>query len=154
MSEDQSSRIVHFPTDEEIRTAFEAYTLAVGKVAYAWNFLLERLGRLFVVVTDMDRTVAFAVWYSTENDRAQQKMLLAAIVATAAERWTRHPTAKEDLKWLLDRAIELGEDRNNAVHAHCPHTGHHMPAPLRRVTIACRQDGGKEIEEHIVRERS
>ncbi len=30
-------KIVRWPTDEERTAAFEAYALAVGKVAHAWN---------------------------------------------------------------------------------------------------------------------
>jgi hypothetical protein len=32
------ARIVKWPSDIEVKTAFEAYAAAVGKVAHAWNY--------------------------------------------------------------------------------------------------------------------
>jgi hypothetical protein len=71
MAQEQQPVIVRPPTEEQVRAAFEAYTLAVGKVAHAWNYLQEKLGQLFAVITGADRAIALAVWYSTDNDRAQ-----------------------------------------------------------------------------------
>jgi hypothetical protein len=110
---------VIWPTDEERTAAFEAYTLAVGKVAYAWNYLHEKLGQLFAVVSGAERNVALAIWYSTESDRGQRKMLEAAVNGTMPSRWEKLPKAPADLKWLLGRVNGLAEDRNNAVHAPC-----------------------------------
>jgi hypothetical protein len=110
---------ISWPTDEQRKAAFEAYTLAVGKVAHAWNYLHEKLGQLFVVISSMgDRRVALAVWYSTDNDRAQRKMLRAAVQAADAKHW-QMPKRKEDLVWLLNCVDELAEARNNAIHAPC-----------------------------------
>jgi hypothetical protein len=120
MGDDTPQKIVTWPSDEEIKTAFHAYTLAVGKVAFAWNFLHERLGRLFVAVTGMDREIAFGIWYSTDSDRTKQLMLKGAILAAKKDRWLpRLPKARDDLIWLTDRVIGLGEARNNAIHAPC-----------------------------------
>jgi hypothetical protein len=71
------SRIVKIPTDQQIREAFEAYSMAVGKVAYAWNYLHERLGQLFAVVCATDREIALAIWYSTDSDRAQRLLMIS-----------------------------------------------------------------------------
>jgi hypothetical protein len=111
--------IVRWSTFEETKKAFDAYVAAVGKVAHAWNYLHERLGVLFVAVTGMERNVALSIWYSVKSDHAQREMLKAAIDATNSERSKRMPNAPDDLKWLLDRADELAEARNNAVHAPC-----------------------------------
>jgi hypothetical protein len=112
--------IVTLPTNEERKAAFEAYVAAVGKVAHAWNYLHEKLGTLFVVVSGAEKeVVALAIWYSVKSDRAQRDMLRAAVNATNSERSERMPRAADDLKWLLDRANELAEERNNAVHAPC-----------------------------------
>jgi hypothetical protein len=46
-------------------------------------------------------------------------MLKAAVCATNSERSTKLPKAPDDLKWLLDRAEEVADARNNAVHAPC-----------------------------------
>ena len=75
MAQEQQPAIVRQPTDEQIRAAFEAYTLAVGKVAHAWNYLHEKLGQLFAVITGADREIALAIWYSTDSDRTPPNML-------------------------------------------------------------------------------
>jgi hypothetical protein len=111
--------IVRFSTFEETKKAFDAYVAAVGKVAYAWNYLHEELGKLFVVVSGAEREVALSIWYSVRNDGAQREMLRAAVNATNSERSERLPKAPDDLKWLLDRANDLADARNNAVHAPC-----------------------------------
>jgi hypothetical protein len=126
-------RIVKWPTEEERNAAFEAYTLVVDKVSYAWNYLHEKLGRLFVVISGADRNIALAIWYSTDNDRAQRKMLRAAIAATKVERWKTLPKAEENLKWLLDRLDKVSDDRNNAIHAPCS------------LYIGGTEDGGSEM---------
>lgn len=112
-------RIVKYPSDDEARIAFEDYALAVGKVSFAWNFLHERLGRLFATVCGGARNIHLGVWYSTESDRAKQHMLMAAIVGrTDWPKWVS-PERKGDLESLAAAAIKLGEDRNNAIHAPC-----------------------------------
>jgi hypothetical protein len=106
-------------TFEDTIQPFDAYVAAVGRVAHAWNYLHERLGVLFVTVSGMERNVALSIWYSVKSDLAQRAMLRAALEATNSERSKRLPKASNDLKWLLDRADALAEDRNNAVHAPC-----------------------------------
>jgi hypothetical protein len=71
-------------SQEDIKSAdevFNSYVSALGRVAHSWNTLQEALGELFWTVTEMDKATAFAVWYSTPNDRAQRGMLSAAIDA-------------------------------------------------------------------------
>lgn len=111
--------IVKLPTDEETEAAFEAYTLALGKVAHAWNYLHEKLAQLFCAITESERAISLAIWYSTTNERAQRDMLKAAVAAVKLERWEKLPKAKEDLKWCLNKVDELAGHRNNAVHAPC-----------------------------------
>jgi hypothetical protein len=102
---------------EQTKGAFEAYTLALGKVAHAWNYLHEQLGQLFIVVSGAEGQIALAIWYSTNSDRTQREMLRAAVAATGADRWKALPKAQEHLKWLLNHADTLAEERNNAIHA-------------------------------------
>ena len=45
-------------------------------------------------------------------------MLRAAVNANSG-RWDKLPKALDDLKWLRDRADELADHRNDAVHAPC-----------------------------------
>ena len=111
--------IVRWSTFEETKKAFDAYVAAVGKVAHAWNYLHERLGVLFVAVTGMERNLALSIWYSVTSDRAQREMLKASVFATSSQRSEKLPKARDDLKWLLDRAEEVADARNNAVHAPC-----------------------------------
>jgi hypothetical protein len=111
--------IVGWATYEDTKKAFDAYVAAVGKVAYAWNYLHEKLGVLFVAVSGAEREVALANWYSVWSDRGQRAMLRSKVNATNSQRSTRLPEAADDLKWLLDSADDLAEERNNAVHAPC-----------------------------------
>ena len=111
--------IVKWPSDEETKTAFEAYTLALGKVAHAWNYLHENLAKLFCIMTEAERAISLAVWYSTTIERAQREMLRAAVSATNNKRWEQLPKAREDLKGLLEKSDVLAGHRNNAVHAPC-----------------------------------
>ena len=120
MEEPHISHIVALPPAEIQVAIFEEYALAVGKVAHAWNYLQEKLGELFVVVTGMESEIAQAVWYSSDSDRTQRGMLKAAISASAHDRWKdRIPNVKADLLYLVDRANALGNNRNDAIHAPC-----------------------------------
>ena len=121
MSEAPLPNVVKPPSTEEAKVIFETYALAVGKVASAWNILHERLGSLFVTIVGA-RTpdIALAIWYSPDSDRVKQKMLKDVIESYPSWQWTwfqNHPKAKDDLSWLLDRAMNLGDARNNAIHA-------------------------------------
>jgi len=110
--------IVTFPNEEVRKKAFEEYVTAVGKVAYSWNYLHEQLAQLFVSVVAADNVdVAFAVWYSTPNDRGQRQMLKSAVAASKAP-WKTAATVDE-FKWLDGRLNSLAEARNDAVHAPC-----------------------------------
>lgn len=118
------ARIVRFPTDEEMKSAFEEYTNAVGKVAYAWNFLHERLALCFAAIVQGPPAIPLAIWYSTENDRAQRKMLHAAVKASDANTWATEEQ-RGDVLWLLGKADSLSVSRNDAVHAPCSITVGH-----------------------------
>ena len=108
------------------------YVAALGRVAHSWNYLQEALGQLFCGVTGLESVVGEAIWHSTTNDRAQREMLRAAIMASTQERLAVElPKAKDDIKWLLDRADSVAEQRNTAIHA-----------PMSLVL------GNKEIELH------
>ena len=113
--------IVGPPTSDELKEEFEAYAVAVGKVAYAWNNFQEKLAALFCAILGLHEYVGFAIWYFSDNDRAQRNMLKALV--PVSERTTFKgrlpPTAIDDVLWLTDRANELAELRNDAVHAPC-----------------------------------
>jgi hypothetical protein len=96
---------------------YEAYVAAVGGIVHAWNHLHEILGHLFAALLAGSPHVALAIWYSTDNDRAQRAMLRAAVSARALHEWVKMwPTSTEDMLWLIDRANTLADRRNDAIH--------------------------------------
>ena len=99
------------------KLAFEEYALAVGKASHAWNHLQDKLGSLFAAVSGSDRQVALAIWHSSSSERAQRKMLKAAIFARDPSVW---PTgaALEDIHWLLKVADDVAAARRDAIHAY------------------------------------
>jgi hypothetical protein len=106
----------------EIRQRFSEHLRALGQVAHSWNYLQEQLGALFaIVLADTHNPVSLAIWYSEPNDRAQRRLLRAAINAGALDH-IREPkrlpaSAKDDLLWLLSEADKLGARRDQALHA-------------------------------------
>jgi hypothetical protein len=118
--EQPAIKTLKFPSEAEMDALYAGYTASVGAVAHAWNHLQEQLAQLFSWVGGRDHQVGLAIWYSMESDRSQQKMLRAAILASKPDYWKGlHPSALEDLMWLVNRATELIEERNNALHAPC-----------------------------------
>ncbi len=116
--------ITSMPSADVIAQKFSEYVAALGKVAHAWNYLQERLGQLFVAILPTSpHNVLLAIWYSEPNDRAQRRMLRAAINAGAlklhgaAELLPQN--ANEDILWLLKEADDLSVRRDQAVHAPC-----------------------------------
>jgi hypothetical protein len=102
----------------DTREAIEAYCVAVGLVVYEWNDLHEKLARRFALVREGDRREALAQWYAIRSDTRQREMLRCAIAETTSGRWKTSPRVPDDLKWLLDRADKLANDRNS-IHAPC-----------------------------------
>lgn len=116
------SGMVSLPNNDTTRKKYLEYATAVGKVAHAWNTFQERLGALLTaILPQTDAAVLLAMWYSEPNDRAQRRMLRAAIEAGAfdptarAKMFPKH--AKDDIIWMLDEADKLGQRRDQAVHA-------------------------------------
>ncbi|MGX1199324.1 hypothetical protein [Parvibaculum sp. MBR-TMA-1.3b-4.2] len=103
---------------EEIEATYNEYVNALGRVAHSWNNLQEQLAFLFACVTGMDNSVAYAIWYSTNNDRAQREMLRAAVNAKS-EYWEHPEYVGEGLTWLINKANSLADQRNDAIHAPC-----------------------------------
>lgn len=104
--------------EDSLNSSFEPYANAVGKVAHSWNALQEELAYLFSCVTEMDDSMSRAIWYSTQNDRAQREMLRAAL-SVRAEFWEHPQQVAKDIVWLIDRANALADQRNDAIHAPC-----------------------------------
>lgn len=100
--------------------SFRPYAIAVGQAALAWNQLQESLGELFSSVVRIeaadDLGIIRTIWNSMESDRAQRKMIRAAL-----NRLANHEEisieAHMQIKWLLDEADKLSDDRNDAIHS-------------------------------------
>jgi hypothetical protein len=119
MAEAPAAKAVSWPTDEEVSAAFTAYVSGIGKVAHAWNYLMESTGRLFVIATGMERRQAAAIWYSTDADRVLLHIFKAAVLSAPAKIWGTRDKAGVDLSWFSDRVLSLHDHRNDAVHAPC-----------------------------------
>lgn len=105
------------PTRDEAFAIFDVYAAAVGRVAYNWNMLHEQFARLFFVISGMEPYMGYAIWYSTDNDRTQQNMLKAAIIAGCHKWQDTKPTAVvDDLMWLMTETSSLADHRNNVIH--------------------------------------
>lgn len=98
---------------------FRPYALAIGQVALAFNHMHEMLGLLFAGVMQSTGDVihqSILVWHSAGLDRPKRQMLRAAIQQPSRDAVGRRPNMVADIKWLLDRADELEEVRNNTIH--------------------------------------
>lgn len=113
--------VIQFPSDEEAERHFEAYCLALGKVAHAWNYLFERLGGLFVIVAGGNAHVSNAIWYAPDSDRTKLAMLKEATNCPAQGfcYLPERPAVKEDIIWLINRTVEHIDKRNSVIHAPC-----------------------------------
>lgn len=152
MSEPTEPRILTWPTDEEMKIAFEQYALAVGKVAHSWNYLHEKLSSLYATICGGNRKISLSVWHAVANERTQQLMFKAAVLASPDNGWAaRHLKAKQDLDWLYERVKNLADQRNNAIHAPCilgidGSTPRMIPAPpILSEHVRAKNLRGKEI---------
>lgn len=102
---------------------FKPYVTALGQLALAWNDLQEHLASLFWTVMmdgppregDTYNYKALWAWHAIKSDRSQRAML-KGVVSHLPSDWGR-PKLQEDVKWLLDRAEELEDWRNDAIHS-------------------------------------
>jgi hypothetical protein len=109
---------IPMPSVEEQKAVIDAHALAVGRVTQSWNLLQDTLASIFVQVLGGDgvRQLAFAIWFSSDSDRVQNRMLKDA-VSIELPRWPERTKAKDDILWLISEATSLADHRNNAVHA-------------------------------------
>jgi hypothetical protein len=89
---------------------------ALGQAALAWNDLHEWLGFIFASLSvgrDGVLNSHVLVWHAVASDRSKREMLLAI-----AKFWLREkPRDFNAVKWVVDKATALEDDRNNVVHA-------------------------------------
>jgi hypothetical protein len=95
--------------------AFRPIAIELGWLVFEWNRLHEALAALFgdVVSPTKNKSIPYAIWHSTSNDRTQREMLRAAAAAAT----TANPQAKSDIAWLLSELNKLAGRRNVAVHS-------------------------------------
>jgi hypothetical protein len=98
---------------EEVADLTAKHARQTGAAISAWNLLQDTLGRIFAEIVDpANQKLALAIWYSQESDRAQRKMLKAAVKARygeASKIWS-------EIKYLCTEADTIAEHRNNVVH--------------------------------------
>jgi hypothetical protein len=104
-----------WPLPKQLRQASRVYATRLGQLIFAWNNLHDNLSKLFELAVDSpSRKIGVSIWYSTESDFAQRKMLRAAI-----ERTTKlSKPQRDDIIWMLNRIDEsLRHHRNDAIHS-------------------------------------
>jgi hypothetical protein len=101
---------------------FRPYVTALGQLALAWNDLQESLAALFWTLMnpspmagDIVNYTPLHVWASIKSDRTQRDML-KAISKHPPAFWNRSEIETE-IGWLVDRASELENLRNDAIHS-------------------------------------
>ena len=102
--------------------AFRPYAIALGELALAWNDLHVSLSLLFSTLLGAGNIgPSQAVWQNIASDRMQRNVLSAL----ASELFDRYETSgtrskdrrREEIKWLCDRATDLEDFRNDALHS-------------------------------------
>lgn len=114
----QTSLVAANPLHHEASEEFRQYTAKLGSVVYTWNELHTVLSMLFAEISGItDKSIPFSIWHSTESDRAQRKMLQAAVDAAIKTTDKRSTKIKEDINWLLGRIDSLSDRRNDIIHS-------------------------------------
>jgi hypothetical protein len=114
-----------YPSPRQIKAAFRPFAHELGYLAIVWNQLHDNLLTIFIeVLIPTDDFAAKAIWYSTDSDFQQRKMLRALIELDTQTLFLddREPKLKsfqrEAIFWVLDQIEKpLRHQRNNALHA-------------------------------------
>jgi hypothetical protein len=112
----------------QIKAAFRPFAHELGYLAVVWNQLHDNLLRIFIeVLIPTDNFAAKAIWYSTDSDFQQRKMLRALIEVDTQPLFDRphiprkqrlEPFQREAIFWILNQIDNpLRHQRNNALHA-------------------------------------
>lgn len=95
--------------------AFRPLAVELGWIVFEWNRLHESMGELFAdLLFPLDRDVAFAIWHSNPNDRAQRRLLGHTLDAIKE---ISFPSLRQDIKWLLGELDDEANRRDDAIHA-------------------------------------
>jgi hypothetical protein len=116
-----------YPSLRQIKAAFRPFAHEIGYLAVVWNHLHDNLLSIFIEILKHDDFAAKAIWYSTDSDFQQRKML-RAVVELDMRTLFHHPEIPrkprlepfqtEAIFWLLNQIEQpLRHQRNNALHA-------------------------------------
>ena len=101
-------------TIDRIDEESDKLALHLGRIAFAWNLLHDRLGKLFTVLaTPHNERAGWAIWHSLKSDLAQRDMLRALIAELLGET----DPLRAQITEALNAINGLQADRNNALHA-------------------------------------
>lgn len=97
-----------------IRIPLRNYATVIGEVVWAANYAHGAFEILFSHVATPDGYQrGRAIWHTSTSDSGQLNMLRAA--AAVSERLSNQ--MRKRILWAIDRALKLGELRNDAVHS-------------------------------------
>jgi hypothetical protein len=109
----------------QVRDGCSPYLQELALVVIAWNELHVELSQLFCVVAGFpNMTTGLQIWHSTENDRAQRKLLREALsgglqhlrrVKAKGQRFS--DIARNDIEFILNKVDSMSDARNNAIHS-------------------------------------
>ncbi len=91
--------------------------MGMGQANLAWNELHEVLGHLFWVLCGDETDLPIVVLQTARADRAKRDMLAAVNQHARARKTKPMELAMPEIKWLIDRANALEDDRNNLIHS-------------------------------------
>jgi hypothetical protein len=97
---------------------FRPYVISIGQLALAWNSFHDQLASLFWTIMGRgsgDR--ALGLWNAATYDRPKRSLLKAAVLTSTESELAKHPKLITDIIWIFDRANELEDLRNDAVHS-------------------------------------
>ncbi len=99
---------------KELQEPLHDYATVIGEVVWASNYTNGAFEILFSHVATHDcYQIGRAIWHTSTSDSGQLQMLRAATIAS--ERLTAR--MREKILWSIEKALKLGESRNDAVHS-------------------------------------
>ena len=109
----------------KVRRGCSPYLHELGLVVVAWNELHLELSQLFCVVAGIsDMATGLRIWHSTDNDRAQRKLLRESIrgdlqhiprVKDKGGKFSER--ARNDIEYILKKVDSISGPRNSAIHS-------------------------------------
>ncbi len=100
--------------------AFEPLALVLGQLTLVWNDLHESLAIVFCSVMGGGNIGhLLAIWHALNVDRAQREILKAAVksgLSPGQQNEVGRRKVTNDIIWLCDRANDIEDTRNDALH--------------------------------------